>query len=159
MVQRRRYTKKTKLAAVMAAEMGGVVQAEEQTGIPESTIRYWMDKPEFAEFRAKTREDLADEIGTVAHLAWSRVASALRTGEMEPRDAIFAAEKATSLQLLMKGEATARTETHDWKLDDHETVERAAAVLVEELARRSDEGAAEAAVGAAGEGRPETPAG
>ena len=112
-VPRRRYDKRTKLAAVMAAEMGGVVQAEEQTGIPESTIRYWMDKPEFAEVRAKTREDLADEIKVVAHLAWRRIAEALRTGEMEPRDATFAAEKATSLQILMSGGATARMESRD----------------------------------------------
>jgi transposase-like protein len=110
---RRAYSKRTKLSAVMAAEMGGVVQAERQTGIPESTIRYWMDQPEFAEIRAKTREDLADEIKTVAHLAWQRVAASLRSGEMEPRDAIFAAEKATSLQILMTGGATARTETRD----------------------------------------------
>jgi len=113
MPQHRRYTKRTKLAAVIAAEMGGVVQAEEQTGIPESTIRYWMDKPEFAEVRAKTREDLADEIKVVAHLAWRRIAEALRSGEMEPRDATFAAEKATSLQILMSGGATARTEARD----------------------------------------------
>lgn len=113
MPQHRRYTKRTKLAAVMAAEMSGVVAAEEQTGIPESTIRYWMDKPEFAEVRAKTREDLADEIKVVAHLAWRRIAEALRTGEMEPRDATFAAEKATSLQILMTGGATARTESRE----------------------------------------------
>ena len=110
---RRSYTKRQKLAAVLAAEMGGVVQAEKQTGISESTIRYWMDQPEFAEVRAKTREDLADEIKVVAHLAWQQIASALRAGTMEPRDAIFAAEKATSLQLLMSGDATSRTETRD----------------------------------------------
>lgn len=109
----RRYNKRQKLAAVLAAEMSGVVAAEEQTGIPESTIRYWMDKPEFAEVRAKTREDLADEIKVVAHLAWRRIAEALRTGEMEPRDATFAAEKATSLQILMSGGATVRTESRD----------------------------------------------
>ena len=111
--QQRRYTKRTKLAAVMAAEMGGVVQAQDQMGIPESTIRYWMDDPELASIRAKTREDLADEIKMVAHLAWQRVTNALRSGEMEPRDAIFAAEKATSLQILMTGGATARTELRD----------------------------------------------
>lgn len=113
MAERRRYTKRQKLSAVMAADMVGVVAAEEQTGIPESTIRYWMDKPEFAEIRAKTREDLADEVKVVAHLAWQAVGDALRSGYMEPRDAIFAAEKATSLQILMTGGATARTETRD----------------------------------------------
>lgn len=113
MPEHRRYTKRTKLAAVMAAEMGGLTQASEQTGIPKSTLKYWLDDPSFAQFRTKTRDDLADEIKVVAHLAWKRVADSLRSGEMEPRDATFAAEKATSLQLLLTGGATARTETRD----------------------------------------------
>jgi len=148
MPEHRRYTKRTKLAAVMAAEMGGVVQAQDQTGIPESTIRYWMDQPEFAQVRAKTREDLAEEISTVAHLAWQRVARALASGEMEPRDAIFAAEKATSLQLLMSGEATARTENVSITdgLDDHEKAALGDAIR-NELARRADAQAVVAAVG------------
>jgi transposase-like protein len=109
----RRYPKHQKLAAVMAAEMTSLTETAETTGIPKSTIKYWMDDPEFAHVRTKTREDLADEIKTVAHLAWQHVAQALRSGQMEPRDAIFAAEKATSLQILMTGGATARTETRD----------------------------------------------
>ncbi len=113
MATRRRYAKREKLAAVMAAEMGSLTQASEQTGIPLSTIAYWTHRPEFAEVRSKTREDLGEEIKMVAHLAWTRIAEALRDGSMEPRDAIFAAEKATSLQLLMSGDATARTETRD----------------------------------------------
>ena len=118
----RKYDKRTKLAAVIAADMVGVVQAEKQSGIPESTIRYWMDKPEFAEIRAKTREDLADEIKVVAHLAWQRTAEALRDGTIEPRDILFAAEKATGLQLLMSGEPTSRNELRDItkEFDDHE---------------------------------------
>lgn len=116
----RRYTKRQKLATVMAVEMTSLTETAETTGIPKSTIAYWMDDPELAQVRAKTREDLAEEIGVVAHLAWTNVANALRSGEMEPRDAIFAAEKATSLQILMTGGATARTETRDitGSLDD-----------------------------------------
>jgi hypothetical protein len=72
-----------------------------------------MDDPELAAIRTKTREDLADEIKTVAHLAWQRVGQALAAGQIEPRDAIFAAEKATSLQILMSGGATARSEVRD----------------------------------------------
>jgi transposase-like protein len=113
MAERRRYTKRTKLAAVMAAEMSGLTEASESLGIPKSTIKYWTDDPYFAQFRTKTREDLADEVKTVAHLAWQSVATSLRNGTMEPRDAIFAAEKASSLQILMSGGATARTETRD----------------------------------------------
>ena len=111
--QYQRRPKRVKLAAVMAAEMSGVTAASEQTGIPATTISYWMHRPEFAEIRSKTREDLADEIKTVAHLAWKRIGEALADGELEPRDAIFAAEKATSLQILMTGGATARSEVRD----------------------------------------------
>lgn len=120
MTERRKYTKRQKLSAVMAAEMAGVVAAEKQTGIRESTIRYWMDQPEFAEIRAKTREDLADEVKTVAHLAWQRVAQTMH--DMEPRDAIFAAEKASTILQLLMGAATSRTEHRDItaELDDHE---------------------------------------
>jgi hypothetical protein len=109
----RRYTKRQKLSAVMAADMVGVVAASEQAGVPESTIRYWADRPEFAEYRAKAREDLEAEVGVVAHLAWQRVAEALRAGTLEPRDALFAADKATTLYQLVAGHATARTETRD----------------------------------------------
>ena len=110
---RQRRPKSEKLAAVLAAEMTGVVQASEQSGIPESTIRYWMEQPEFAAYRAKAREDLKDEITVVAHLAWQRVAEGLYAGTLEPRDALFAAEKATTQFLLLSGEATSRSESRD----------------------------------------------
>lgn len=122
MTQRRRYSKAEKLSAVLSAEMTGVVATQDSTGIPESTIRYWMDQPEFAAYRAKAREDLKDEITVVAHLAWQRVAEGLQRGDLEPRDALFAAEKATTQYLLMSGEATSRNETRSVTddLDDDE---------------------------------------
>jgi transposase-like protein len=113
MAPRRRYTTKQKLAAVVAAEMGGLTVAAEQIGVPKSTLKYWMDSPAFAPFRTKTREDLHDEVSVVSHLAWQRIAESLQAGTMEPRDALFAAEKATSLLLLMSGAATSRTELRD----------------------------------------------
>jgi transposase-like protein len=126
--QHRRYTKREKLAAVMATEMAGVVVASEQTGIPATTIEYWLHKPEFAAFRTRTREELADEVKVAAHLAWKRVAETLPT--MEPRDAIFAAEKASTILQLLSGEATARTETRALtdSLDDHERAALADAI-------------------------------
>lgn len=113
-------SKRVKLAAVMAAEMSGVIQAEKQTGIPESTIRYWMQKPEFAAIRAKTREDLAEEVKVAAHVTWARVVELAPT--MEARDAIFAAEKAATITSLLSGEATSRTEHRELMegMDDHE---------------------------------------
>ena len=113
MAERRRYTKHQKLSAVMASDMLGVVAASDQSGIPATTIEYWLHKPEFAEFRTKTREDLVEEVGLVAHLAWQRVAEALKRGDLEPRDALFAADKATTLYQLVTGEATNRTESRD----------------------------------------------
>ena len=117
MAERRRYTRKQKLSAVMASDMLGVVAAADQSGIPATTIEYWLHKPEFAEFRTKTREDLAEEVGIVAHLAWQRVAEALKRGDLEPRDALFAADKATTLYQLVTGEATQRTEQRDITAD------------------------------------------
>lgn len=111
MAERRRYTKHQKLSAVIAADMLGVVAASEQTGIPHQTVSYWLDQPEFGEYRRKAREDLVEEIGIVAHLAWQRVAEALRSGSLEPRDALFAADKATTLLQLVSGQATDRVET------------------------------------------------
>ena len=130
MTERRRYTRKQKLSAVLAAEMSGVVVAAETTGIPESSIRYWAQKPEFAEYRAKAREDLAEEVGIVAHLAWQRVAEALRADRLEPRDALFAADKATTLYQLVTGQATTRSEHRDITdtMDDTERAKLAAAI-------------------------------
>lgn len=113
MAERRRYTKRQKLSVVMAADMVGVVAAADGSGVPESTLRYWAHQPEFAEYRARAREDMAEEVGIVAHLAWRRVAEALRSGTLEPRDALFAADKATTLYQLVTGEATTRTEQRD----------------------------------------------
>jgi transposase-like protein len=113
MTTRRRYTPKQKLAAVVAAEIGGLTVTAEQIGVPKSTLKYWMDSPAFAQFRTKTREDLQDEVQVVSHLAWQRIAESLQAGTMEPRDALFAAEKASSLLLLMSGSATSRTELRD----------------------------------------------
>ncbi len=125
--------KREKLAAVMAAEMVGVVQASRTTGIPESSIRVWREKPEYAEIRAKTREDLAADVKLAAHLTWRRVIELAPM--MEARDAIFASEKAATILQLLSGEATSRTETRDLTdtLNDHER-EQLRKVLDEVLA-------------------------
>lgn len=147
MADRRRYDKRTKLAAVMAAEMGGVTQASEQLGIPKNTIQYWLERPEFAQFRTKTREELQGEIKVVAHLAWQRLGENLQAGLLEPRDVIFAAEKATDKLLLMGGEATTRTESRSL-LDDYDDHERAALkAAIDRSIGEHPEGAPEADTG------------
>ena len=49
---RRRYTTRTKLTTVLAADMTNPKAASEATGIPRTTILQWMDKPEFEIGRA-----------------------------------------------------------------------------------------------------------
>ena len=121
MAERRRYTKREKLAAVMAAELSGVTVAGEKLGIPKTSIQYWTTSPEFAQFRTKTRDDMQDEVKIVAHLAWKRIAQSLASGEMEPRDAIFAAEKSSSLLQLLAGDVTSRSEVSTFHgYNDHE---------------------------------------
>lgn len=104
-------SKRQKLAAVLAAESVGVVMAERETGIPESTIRYWMAKPEFAEIRARTRAELAEEYRVAAHVTIARLVELAPT--MEARDVIFAVEKVATLAQLLSGGATGRIETRE----------------------------------------------
>ena len=119
--RRTTYPEKTKLAAVIAAEITSQTEVEHSTGIPQETIRDWVKDPKYAEIRSKTREQLVEEIRVVAHLAVKRVAETLPS--MEPRDALFAFEKAATILQLVSGEATARVETRELLNDfnDHET--------------------------------------
>lgn len=120
MAERRKYTKRQKLSAVMAAEMVGVTVAGEQSGIPKQTIQYWLDDPKFGPYRTRAREGLIEEVKVAAHLLWRRVIES--APDMEPRDALFGADKATAYLQLLTGAATARVETQDITndLDDHE---------------------------------------
>src|SRR5512147_2772645 len=80
----RRYTKRQKATVVIAAEMSSVAAAAESSGIPESTVRYWMDNPELAELRAKTREERAHAAATMSLLVLAEIRR--RLPEFEPRD-------------------------------------------------------------------------
>lgn len=116
----RRYTKRQKATAVIAAEMSSVAAAAEGLGIPETTLTYWFDAPEFAELRAKTREDLASETNSMAHLVLGEIRR--RIGEFEPRDLSVLYGILTDKGQLLSGGATSRTEHRELvdEMDDHE---------------------------------------
>lgn len=116
----RRYSQRTKATAVIAAEMASVTAAAESTGIPRTTIAYWMEDPEFVALRQKTREDLADESKALAHKALGEIQR--RLGEFEPRDLTVLYGVLTDKAQLLSGQATGRTETRTLTdgLDDHE---------------------------------------
>lgn len=120
--QRRTYTKRQKLTAVVAAEMTSETAAAETTGIPRTTIRYWMEDPEIVALRQNARQALADEMAVVARLATQKLGEAIRENRLEPRDLILAAGMATDKSQLLSGQATVRAETRDLTdtLDDHE---------------------------------------
>jgi hypothetical protein len=150
MATRRRYSEKTRAKAVGIAVVEGVTEAERQTGIPKQTIDYWLDKPEFGQLRTTAREVVVESLWVGIQIGIRALVEGIK-GDAPLNHKADAFDKLAQRYALLNGEATQRTETHDWKLDDYETVERAAAVVVEELARRTDEGAAQAAVGPAGE--------
>ena len=116
----RRYSRKTKMATVIAAEMTSLTAASEASGIPLTTAKYWYDSPEFAELRTKTREDLAEESMSMAHLVLSEIKR--RIGEYEARDLSVLYGILTDKGQLLSGHATSRTETRDLTdtLDDAE---------------------------------------
>lgn len=101
------------MTAVLAADMTNPLAASEATGIPRTTLRQWLEKPEYATLRQNAREAIAEEAMVVARLAWQALGDAIRAGLVEPRELISAAGVATDKASLLAGEATARTEHRD----------------------------------------------
>lgn len=124
-----------RVAAITLAEVSGVEAASKSTGIPERTIYYWLDRPEFADLRTKTREEMRDGFKVLVHKAQERLTALV--GEMEPRDLTILLGVATDKTLLMSGEATGRTESTLLRgKSDHEQ-QLLADVLNRELERRA----------------------
>jgi hypothetical protein len=121
--EHRRYTKRQKVSAVTAALATSVKAAADSQDIPRKTLSYWMDAPEFATLRQKTREELAEGSIILANLAQSELARKVRAGEVEPRDLAVIYGIAIDKGQLLSGAATHRIETKDLTdgFDDHET--------------------------------------
>ena len=110
---RRRYTKREKVVALLASDASSTLAASQATGVPESTLRYWRDQPEFADIRENAREGMAEDALMVARLAWKKLGQAIADGLLEPRDLVIATGMATDKSQLLNGGATARTEARD----------------------------------------------
>ncbi len=108
-------------AVGIAVATGNVSEAARQTGIAESTIRQWVDLPEFAELRERTKDQVAAEWWAMVQKAFRRSAELLDATE-DPVKAATAGAIIFDKMALSTGEATARTEsrslTHDY--DDNE---------------------------------------
>jgi transposase-like protein len=152
--ERRRYTKREKAVAVTAAMASSVSAAAEATGVPESTLRYWAEHPEFAELRAKTREQIAEGSMVLATLAQRELMRKLQAGEVEPRDLAVIFGIAIDKAQLLAGHATARTENRTLTdgLNDHEK-QQLRDGLDRLLGKPAEAGAGVAEVGAGAEVR------
>lgn len=119
---RRQYTKREKLTAIVAADMTTQEAAATATGIPRTTIRYWLNDPALAELRQKTREAMAEEVHVAAQVALSALVGNLMDGRMEPRDVTTAFGVLVDKAQLLSGHATERLETRDLTatMGDHE---------------------------------------
>ena len=116
----RRYTQRSKVTTIIAAELTSVAAAAAAAGIHENTVRYWMDSPEFVELRAKTREDMAAESSALAHKVLGSIQA--RLAEFEPRDLTILYGVLVDKGQLLSGQATSRHETITEGWDDHEKV-------------------------------------
>jgi hypothetical protein len=108
----RRYTAKQRAQAAGIAVVEGPTVAAEQTGIPRKTIEYWMDKPEFAELRHKSRESVADEMWSGIQIGLREVVKGL-TGEAPLRDKSVALGILYDKHALLTGGATGRMESRE----------------------------------------------
>lgn len=112
MAPRRRYTKTEKARAVAKATLTTVEAAAETEGVPRSTLRYWMDDPDLAELRHKTRDQVADEMWTAIQIGIAEIAKGLR-GEEPLRDKATAVGILYDKRALLTGGATGRYESRD----------------------------------------------
>lgn len=112
MAERRRYTARQRANAVGIATVEGVTAAERQTGIPKTTIDYWLDKPEFVHLRTTARDALAERFWVGIQVGLEEVAKGLR-GDAPLRDKAAALGTLYDRHALLTGGATGRTESRD----------------------------------------------
>lgn len=110
---RARYTKAQKAQAVGQALSTSVEATAEAMGVPRSTIRYWVDHPEFAELRQTTRDQLADQLWATIQVGVAEVAKGLRSPDAPLRDKVVAVGVLYDKHALLTGAATSRTESRD----------------------------------------------
>ncbi len=141
-MERKRYTKRQKISAVVAAELTSNLAVQDATGISEANIRRWRDDPEMAKYVDKTRDELSEGAQMLAHRALEQIVSKLP--DFEPRDLVTLFGVMVDKAQLLSGAATSRTELRDisGSLTDADVLEALRAA--EDYARAGGSGTAEA---------------
>ena len=126
--------------ALGIAVVEGVPVASEQTGIPERTIRLWQESAEYAELRQRTKEQAVEEWWAIVQRGFRKTAELLE-GTTDSQRAATATAIIADKMLLIRGDATSRTETRSLSdvLDDHERA-ILSSVIDRELADRETAG-------------------
>ena len=143
--------------AVGIAAVAGFAEASRQTGISESAVRAWYEKPEYAELRDRTKEIATSEWWAGVQLAFRRSVELLDRTD-DPVKAATAGAIMFDKMALSRGDVTTRSEVSTFHgYNDHE--KRAIAdllrkALAPDAASPADAGDAErdAVVGAGTEG-------
>lgn len=125
--------------ALGIAVVDGAAAASRQTGIPENTIRTWMDTPEFVELRERTKDVVTAEWWGFVQKAFRRTAHLLDETE-DPVKAATAGAIIFDKMALSRGEATSRSENRSLsdELDDHERATLKG--ILEDVAQGEDPG-------------------
>lgn len=121
--QRRRYTKATQSAAVGIAMAEGQRAAAEKLGIPLTTVHQWFHRPEYEQLRTTAREAVAEQMWIGVQIGIAEMVKGLQDPKVPLRDKTDAASMLAEKQLLLTGQATARTERIQAltpQMDDHE---------------------------------------
>lgn len=130
--------------AVGIAAVDGFAAASRSTGISESAIRAWYDRPEFAELRERKQEVVEAEWHTGVQLAFRRAVELLERTD-DPVKAATAGAIIFDKLALTRGQVTSRTESLTSGFDRNQ--QRAVRQWLAALARgESDSGGAGDAV-------------
>ena len=131
---KRPAAEKARVAGIALLE--GVTEAQRQTGVPKTTIQYWLDSPEFVHLRTRAREDIVADVRAAFLKALARTVELIALSD-DLRDVGDTADKLGNRLALLSGDATARTEHRDLDdVDDTDAVRIAADAYVASLRKR-----------------------
>lgn len=134
MAERRRYSARTKAKAVGIAVVDGVTAAERVTGIPKTTIDYWLDKPEFVQLRTTAREKVVEQLWVGIQVGVEELTAGIR-GDAPLNHKAAAFDSLAERYALLNGEATARTENRELLSSFNDGEQEALAAWLHEIAK------------------------
>jgi hypothetical protein len=88
----------------------GQTAASEETGVPLTTVNLWYHDPRYVELRTTAREEVIESMWAAAQAGIASMVKSLDDPKTPLRDKTDAASMLVEKYLLLRGEATERTE-------------------------------------------------